>query len=151
QAVFARQPANAAPQGEAGDARVGISATGGGQAKGLCLMVEFPPLDAALGPSRTPGRVNPDALHPAQVNHQATVAHAVARDVMAAAAHRHQQLVGTGEVDRVDYIGGASAAGNECRPLVDIGIPDLAGLIVARITETEQGASQAGLESLDGG
>ena len=31
-------------------------------------------------------------------------------DVMAAAAHRHQQTVGAGEVDRVDHVGDASAA-----------------------------------------
>ena len=64
QAVLARQPADAAPQGEAGDARVGVGAAGGGQAEGLGLVVEFPPLDAALGPDGAPGGVNPDALHP---------------------------------------------------------------------------------------
>jgi hypothetical protein len=90
QAVPARQPADAAAQGEAGDAGVGVSAPRGGQAEGLSLVVEFPPLDAALGPHGALGGVNPDALHAGQVNHQAAVAHAVTRDVMAAAAHRHQ-------------------------------------------------------------
>ncbi len=65
-------------QGEAGDARVGVGAPRGGQAESLCLVVEFPSLDAALGPDGAPGGVNPDAIHPAQVNHQAAVAHAVA-------------------------------------------------------------------------
>jgi hypothetical protein len=114
-------------------------------------MVEFTPLDATFGPGGAPGGVNPDALHPAQVNHQSPVTHAVARDIMAATAHRHQQTVGAGEVDGVDHIGDASAAGNERRPLVDIGIPDLAGLIVAGVAGTEEWATQAGLESLYGG
>src|SRR6266487_6342309 len=60
-------------------------------------------------------------------------------------------MVGAGKVDRVDHVGDASAAGDECGPLVDIAIPDLTGLIVACITGTEQGAPQAGLESLYGG
>jgi hypothetical protein len=59
--------------------------------------------------------------------------------------------VGAGEVNRVDHVGDASAAGDERRPLVDIGIPDLAGRIVARIAGTEQWAPQAGLEALHGG
>jgi hypothetical protein len=138
QAVLARQPADAAAQGEAGDTGVGVGAAGGGQAEGLRLVVEFPPLDAALSLDSAPGGVNPDTLHPGQVNHQAAIAYAVARDVMATAAHRHQQTVDAGEVDRIDHVGDASAAGDECRPLVDIGIPDLAGLIVARIAGTKQ-------------
>jgi hypothetical protein len=137
QAVPARQPTDATPQGEAGDACVGVSATGGSQAEGLGLVVEFPPLNTALGLDGTLGGVNPDALHPAQVNHQAAVTHAVARDIMAATAHRHQQTVGASEVDGVDHVGDASAAGNERRPLVDIGIPHLTGLIVALVAGTE--------------
>src|SRR5262245_33196842 len=138
QAIPARQPTDATPQGEAGDACVGVSATGGSQAEGLGLMIEFPPLNTALGPHGTPGGVNPDALHPGQVNHQAAITHAVTRDVVATAAYRHQQTVGAGEVDGVDHVGDASAAGNERRPLVDIGIPHLTGLIVALVAGTEQ-------------
>jgi len=138
QAVAARQPADATTQGEASDASVSVSAAGGGEAEGLRLVVEFTPLDATLLLRGARGGFNPDALHPAQINHQATVAYAVARDVMATAAHRHQQTVGAGEVDRVDHVGDASAAGDEGGMLVDIGIPDLAGLIVAGIARTEQ-------------
>src|SRR5262249_54732748 len=70
QTVPARQPANTAPQGEAGNAGVGIGTAGGSQAESLGFMVEFTPLDAALSAHGTPAGVNPDALHPAQVNHQ---------------------------------------------------------------------------------
>src|SRR5262249_40849800 len=138
QTVAARQPADATSQGEPSDARVSVSAADGGEAKGLRLVVEFPPSDATFSAGSAPGGVNPDALHPAQINHQAAVAYAVARDVMATAAHRHQQTVGVGKVDRVDHVRDASATGDERRPLVDIGIPDLAGLVVARIAGTEQ-------------
>src|SRR5215831_11335316 len=137
QTVPARQPANATAQSEAGNAGVGIGTARRGEAESLGFMVEFTPLDAALGPYGTPAGVNPDALHPAQVNHQSVVTHAVARNVMAATPHRHQQLVGTGEIDGIDHVGDASAASNERWPLVDIGIPDLAGLVVARIAGTE--------------
>src|SRR5712691_1391974 len=138
QAVLARQPADAATQGEAGDARIGVGAAGGSQAEGLGLVIEFPPFDAALGSDGAPDRVNTDALHPAEINHQATVTHAVARDVMATAAHRHQQTVGAGKIDRVNHVGEARTESDECRPLVDIVIPDLASLVVVRIAGTEQ-------------
>src|SRR6185295_104389 len=45
QAVPARQPADAATQGETGDARVGVGTAGSGQAESLRLVVEFTPLD----------------------------------------------------------------------------------------------------------
>ena len=59
QAILARQPADTAPQSEAGDTCIGVGAARSGQAEGLGLVIEFPPLDAALGPDGAPGGVNP--------------------------------------------------------------------------------------------
>src|SRR5262249_59102168 len=104
EAVLARQPANATTQGEASDACVCIGAPRGGQAKSLRLVVECPPRDAALGTGRPPSGVNPYAAHPGQVNDEAAIAHCRTWDVVATAAHRHQQMVGAGEMNAGDDI-----------------------------------------------
>ncbi len=67
---------------------------------------------------------------------------------MAAASHRHQQVVGPGEVDRRDDIGGPSTAGDERGVAVDHAVPDFAGVVVARVARMEEWATQAGLEAL---
>ena len=46
-----------------------------------------------LGMRRAFGRIDPHALHPRQVNDEATIADGVAGDVMTASAHGHQQIV----------------------------------------------------------
>ena len=45
---------------------------------------------------------------------------AVPVDVVATAADRHQQMVGAGEIDGMDHVGHASAAGDERRPCLSI-------------------------------
>jgi hypothetical protein len=70
---------------------------------------------------------------------------------VAATTHRHQQLVGAGEVDRRDNIGDPSAAGDERGVAVDHAVPDLPGVVVARVAKAEKWATQAGLEALHSG
>ncbi len=72
-----------------------------------------------------------------------------AGDVVAAPAHRNEQVVLAGEVDRVYDVGHARRAGYERGPPVDHAVPDLAGLFVARVAGTEQLAAQARPELLD--
>jgi hypothetical protein len=70
---------------------------------------------------------------------------------VAAASHRHQQVVGTGEVDCRDDIGGPGAAGDERRVAVDHAVPDFAGVIVALVARTQEWATQACLKFLHRG
>jgi hypothetical protein len=51
----------------------------------------------------------------------------------------------------MNHVGHSSTADDQGWPFDNHGIPDGTGLIVAIITETEQWATQAGLESLHGG
>ena len=98
QAVLACQIAPAAAEGEPGDAGRGDLAPGGGQAEGLRLVVELAPGEARLGTGCAAHGIDAHALHARQVEHQAAVAHRIARGVMAAPAHRHQQMVRPGEM-----------------------------------------------------
>ena len=100
QAVFIPQPAEAAAQGEARNAGIGVGAPGRRQAERLGLAVKLAPLDAPLGAHRVSHRIDPHAFHQGQVDHQAAVADARASEAMRPAAHGHQQVVLTGEVDR---------------------------------------------------
>jgi hypothetical protein len=92
-----------------------------------------------------------DALHPRQVDHEAALTHRVARDVVAAATNRHEQIVVTGEIDRADDVGHPGTADNQGGPFVNHGVPDLTRLIVPGIAGTQQFAPQAGLQVLNSG
>ena len=109
-----------------------VGAPGGRQAERLGLAVELAPRDPTLSAHRASDGIDPDALHQGQVDHQPAVADAGASEAVGATAHGHQQVVVTGEVDGLDDVGHPSGAGDQARPPVDIAVPDLAGLFIAR-------------------
>src|SRR5206468_3521287 len=104
EAVLAAQPADAAASGETPDPGVCVGATSRGEAVSLGGCVELPPLDARFGGGRPRLRVDADRPHLRKVDRHSAVADSVARDVMAAAAHRNDERVVACEVDRRDYV-----------------------------------------------
>ena len=148
QTVLACQPAEATTQREARNARTGDQAPRCSQAEGLRLVIEVSPRGPALSAGRAAHRIDADAPHAREVDHQAALAYSDARDIVAAASYRHQQVVGPGEVDRRDDIGGPSTAGDERGVAVDHAVPDCAGVVIARVARTEEWATQAGREAL---
>ena len=149
EAVTAGQPSNSATEGEAGDAGVEVGSTGRGESEGLGLVVERSPLCPALSPDRFCRRVDADAGHTGKVDHQPVVANAVAREIMASAAHRNQQAVLPSEVDRLDHVGRSAAAGDHGGPLVDHGIPDPSGAVVVLVAGEQRLPVQAAPEVFD--
>ena len=87
-AVAARQVAEAAADGEAGDAGGGDEAEHGRQPVHLRLAVQIAQRAAGLRAADALRRIDPDAAQQRQVDHQPAVAHREAGDVVAAAAHR---------------------------------------------------------------
>ena len=61
--VLPHQPAEAAAQGQSGNAGRRDDPAGAGQSKGLCLMVVFAPGEPCLRARRAPGRIDPHAFH----------------------------------------------------------------------------------------
>jgi hypothetical protein len=57
----------------------------------------------------------------------------------------------TGEGDGLDDVSHSNGTGDQARPPVDMAIPDLAGLRIAVIAGSDEGAAQALLECCDGG
>src|SRR5438128_10741346 len=72
-------------------------------------------------------------------------------DAVASATDRDEQVVGTGELDGRDDVGHPGAAHDERRAPVDHAVPDFAGGLVAGVHGTQQLATHAGPESLNGG
>jgi hypothetical protein len=68
---------------------------------------------------------------------------------MPAASHGQRQLVLARKVDRGNHIGDIFASGDQRGVLVDHGIVDEAGLLVASIAGAKQRAAQARCQLLD--
>ena len=62
---------------------------------------------------------------------------------MPPAAHSDLQTLPSRQLDRVDDITLAAAAGDQCRPLIDQAIVDLPGVIVARVGRLQEVAGES--------
>ena len=142
-AVQAAEPAEAAAQGQAGHPGGGVDAQRGGQAIRLRFMVEVAQGGAAFDPGAAPRRVDAHRAHGRQVDHQAIVGQRAAGDVVAAAAHRQRQALAPGFGDGGRHVGGAGAAHDQRRALVDHGVPYLARLVVVGVAGCDHAAAQA--------
>src|SRR5262245_33553272 len=151
QAILAAEPALAPPERQPRDARGGDHAPWRRQAKGRSLPVEIAPRDPALGMDRLAQGIDAQAFHRTEVDDEAALAEAMTGRIVTATAHGHAHMVLPGKVDCGDYIGRASAAHDQRRPLVYHRIVDLPSCVIAVIARTEQGATQARLELLHGG
>src|SRR5262249_40364798 len=96
-------------------------------------------------------RIDPHALHRAQVDHEGVVGDAQTREAVPAAAHRGRQAVRARELDRRDDVGDAGAAGNQAGTPVDRTVPDLPRLVVAGIVAADEVSSEACGELRDRG
>ena len=62
---------------------------------------------------------------------------------MTPTAHRDLQTALSRKLDRVDNVTLATAAGDQCRPLIDQAIVDLPGVIVARVGRLQEVAGES--------
>ena len=94
-------------------------------------------------------RIDAHAVHLRQVDHQALLAHRLAGEAVAAAAHRQQQLVRRRELHRLHDVGGAAAARDQRRMAIEGAVPDAPRGVVAGAVAQQQLAAQARREILD--
>jgi len=142
--ALAHQPAQAAAERETRDASGRDLAAGRRQPEGLRLVVELAPRHAALRLHRASRPVHADTLHRRQVDHQAPVTDGVAGDVVTAAAHGDQQLVGPREIDGGEHVGRTGAPRDQGGLAVDRAVPDTARGVVAGVTGLQQRTTKAG-------
>ena len=83
------------------------------------------------------------ALHPGEVDDQATVAGTVPRRMVRPAPDGDQQIMLAGEGDGRHDVGHAEATGDERRTPIDIAVPHAAGLVVGRMACRNELAPQS--------
>ena len=87
-------------------------------------------------------RVDVDALHAREIDHEAAVAQRAPADVVAAAAHRDEEVVLAGEPHRGDHVRQPRAARDQPGMLVDAGVPDPPRLLVLGVAGANQPAAE---------
>ena len=148
QSELAGEMADAAAEGDAADAGGGDDAAGRGQAEGVGGMVEIAQHGAGLDAGGARHRIDADAVHRREVDHQPVVDGAQAGAVVAAAADGDGDAVLAGEVDGGDDVGHVGAADDERRMAVDHRVVDHAGVVVAGVAGLDQLAAQRGDQAL---
>jgi hypothetical protein len=131
--MLAPELAEAAAQGQSGDAGVGVDSHRRGQAMGLGRCIELAEIEARLGPRGSLCRIDFDLLHPREVDEEATVTCRSAANVMAAGAHGNEQRARTCKLDGCNDIIRAGAVDDCTRAAVNHAIPDSPCLIVGNI------------------
>jgi hypothetical protein len=140
--VLARDPAEAAAEREAGDPGERDVAGRGGEAVLLRRTVELPQQDARLSARDPVLGVHLHALLPGEVDDHSVVAHRVARDVVAAAAHGDREPMTAGEAQRGDHVVFRRAPRDQRGAPVDHPIPDAARGLVLRIARSDELAAE---------
>jgi len=146
--VLAAQVADPSVQGQAGDSGRRDDPAGHGESEELRLPIRLAPGRASLCPHRLRRRIDVDAAHLREIDHQAAVVDCVAGDVVAAALDRDEQVLLAREGDGVDDIGCAAALHDQRRSTVDQPVPERAGIVVARIAGSQNRSAQSVLEDL---
>src|SRR5262245_66487417 len=114
------------------------------QPEELGLAVELAPEHTCLRARGAGRRIDPDSLHPREVDDEPSVTERVARDSVAARAHTDQQITLACEADRGDNVRHAGAAGNASWTAVDRAVPDRASLVVPLVFGADHGAPEGG-------
>ena len=144
--VLRHQPAEAAAERQARDAGRGDRAARDGEPVRCRLAVQLAPEHAALRAHRARSRIDPDALHRRQVDHQRVVGDRAAGDVVPASAYADVEAVCAREADRVDDVGGVLAARDQRRPPVDEPVVDASCALVSVGLRLVQDAGETGAE-----
>lgn len=149
EAMLSAQMAVAAAQREARDPGGRDVAVRRGEAEDLRLAIDIAPGRATSDAHRARARIDANAAHRGQVDHQAAIADGAPGDVVPPAAHRDRQVMVAREIDRCDDVGSAGAAGDHAGMPVDHAVPDAAGRVVVRVAGAQQLAAQIVAKWLD--
>ena len=86
------------------DPRMGHDTRGRRQPEHLSLAVQAAQRGPTFDPSNLPNRIDMNALHRGEIDHQAIIADGFAGNVVTAASHRNQQIELPGEFYHIDDI-----------------------------------------------
>ena len=134
EAVLGHQPAEPAAERVAGNPGRRDRASGHGEAVCVRLAIELTPRHAALGAQRACLRVDVDPRHLRQVDHQSSVRHRSAGDVVAAAANGDPEAARPRERESIHDVRRPAAARDDGGPTVDQAVVDPPGVVVAVVS-----------------
>ncbi len=153
EAVLRHQPTEPAAEREPRDAGRRDRAARRRESVHGRLAVELAPERTALRARRLAGRVDVDALHRREVDHQRIVGDGAPGDVVAAAANRDVEALRASEADRVGDVRGVPAARDQRRPPVDHPVVDTSRVVVLGVSGVEDAPGKRlakGVEALAG-
>src|SRR4029450_4006425 len=113
QPVLPPDPADATSQCQSRHPSVGDDTGRGRQPENLSGTVEIAQCCTTVYTSGLLCRVHLNASHPSQVDHQATLGHSLARDIVAAGTYRDEKVVIPGKRHCADHVGRAGAVDDE--------------------------------------
>src|SRR2546425_8169942 len=133
EAIPAGKVADTAAQGQTADAGGRDDATGAGQPESVGGRVEVAPGGAAFRAGRAPLRVDANAAHAGQVDHDPFVNRSEARHAVRASPDRKIQSSLAREIDRRHHVARVGGPHDDLRTLVDHSVPHLARLVIALV------------------
>ena len=147
--VLAGEPADAAAERKAGDARLGHDPGGHDHAERPGGRVHITEPAAAAGVRQVLLGVDGHLPQSAEVDGQPAIGQRLAGDVVTAAPHRRRQPEVAGGIDRGHDVRRAGTGQDQARTLVDHRVPDGPGLLVVRAVRLDDRAAEPALQGLN--
>ena len=142
ESVLSHEPADAAAECEPADACDRVDSAGRGEPESLRGMIDLTPRASSLRADTAGDGIDPRTPHRPQVDDEPTLAGGGAGDVVAGAANRGANLVRTRPLHAGDHVRDVDAARDHRRVALDVGVPELAYLVVRLRLRLQQLASK---------
>jgi hypothetical protein len=144
---FTTEPAEATAKGESGYTGGRVDPKRRGKAKRLRLLVELAERHSWLYARAALFRVNMDGPHRRQIDQEPTVTDRVARDVVTAAAHRHEQAVVARKAHGINHIACDLTTHDRTWSPIDHCIPNRPRLVVTGFVRQAEAAAELRVQS----
>ncbi len=147
--MLANQPTDTATKGETRNTGLRDDAAGDCKTEDMGFAVEITKGCTALYAHGPICRIHVDGTHSGQIYDDTVIAKCAAAHIVTATTNCRQQIIRASEVESSNDISDACAASNEPRMFVDACIPDLAGLVVARVRRLKKLTVECRFERLN--
>ena len=138
---LAAGPAEATAEGEPGDAGGRVDADRNRKTERLSFLVHVGEQRTTLDAGTVCGWIDVHRAHTREIEHDASVANRITRDVVTAAPHGQSHAVLASEVDPLDHIRGSQCLDDHAGSAIYHAVPDGSRRVVARLPRQQHAAS----------